>query len=820
MVTAREVQEFLSERPDLEPAVAAILEPDAPWSFDDVDVDSGEFGELVSRGIVEDVEDGYRVVNADAVSRGLDGTIEDSSAESGWTDRITLPEVNRVEFAALAGALLLVVLLRMTSFPTVFRGDAIVLSSNDPYYYRYWLEQLLTDPETTFTPLPASVRSGEPLMIAVLWSVITTLGGTVEVAGAVLAWYPVVSAIATAILVYAIAVLVTNDRRIGIASVLMLAVLPGHAFRTSVGFADHHAFDYPFLIATLLGIVLVATWNHSNVNHSWRAIAGTVAITFGVSGQVLAWSAGPLLIVPVGLVVAILALVSVSDGRSPIQIVGPIVLASVLAAGITWFVHTTYAWHTTLVASSPILLAIGCVGILFVNELWYRLDLPVNALAAVEVVGALMGAYVFRILRPELWTRMQTEVTERLLAPRDIAEFQSLFGDSVGWLLLFGFLLFLALPYMVWGTNQAGQDARWLAPVVYGWYFLILAGISIRFAGQLSPLVAIFAGFGFVHLAEWIDVARRPTPLSGDRVDEFQLPDRRQAFTLVGLFLLVTGLSIVQVPVKTSQISSSNNGYEAAAWMADYSDEHDMKYPENYVFSQWGHNRMYNYFVSGESRSYGFAQSNYEPFVVGTNASQWYERLRGRVGFVVTTNDVVTNESTIGTRLHSHNGSRSESAPGLAHYRLVHVEEEGAYKVFTLVEGAVISGEAEPNSRVTLQTTVELDSYSFEYARQVTADDNGTYSIRVAYPGTYEFGDTSVTVPDNAVQNGTTVRIERKWKTNTSTAASRSLKPSIDGTSLLKQCTVDKFAVERSLSIQTGDRVDVSIFGLLSHLIR
>lgn len=106
---------------------------------------------------------------------------------------------------------------------------------------------------------------------------------------------------------------------------------------------------------------------------------------------------------------------------------------------------------------------------------------------------------------------------------------------------------------------------------MYGWYFLFLAAIQVRFAGQLSLMIAIFAGIGLVHLAAWIDVARQPAHLSGISVDHLTVPDRRQVFTPVGLFLLVAGLSIVQVPIKASQVTGPNEPYDAAAWMAEYS---------------------------------------------------------------------------------------------------------------------------------------------------------------------------------------------------------------------------------------------------------
>ncbi|WP_323677108.1 hypothetical protein [Halorubellus sp. PRR65] len=768
MVSAREVRDLLDDRPDLESALEAALAAEPPWTFDDVDVDSGVFGELVSRDVVVEGDAGYRLADPEAVRRALNDDLDDAAGRAtGFDPEIPRFDVGRLELAAVVGALALVLVLRLTSVPLVFQGDAVVLSSNDPYYYRYWLEQLLSDPETTLSSLPGTVSKGEPLMLAALWFVTVALGGTAVTAGTVLAWFPVVSAVLSAALVYAIAVVVTDDRRIGVASVVMLAVLPSHAFRTSVGFADHHAFDYPWLALTLLGTVLIANWARSEGATDVGVIGGIASIGVGVAGQTLAWEAGPLLIAPLGVAIAAMSVTAVNRNESVLTSVGPIVAGVGLAAALAWFGHSTYSWHTTLVASAPLMLTLSGGGVLVVGELWYRLDLPTAGLVVVELVGVAAGTFAFQSLRPEMWSRLTSSVTERLLARRNIAEVQSLFSDSAGWLLLFGFLLLLALPYVVWASYRLLDDDRWTPVAVYAWYLLVLAAIQVRFAGQLSLLVAVFAGFGFIHLAAWIDVARPPAPLSGGVVQRLTVPDRRQALTLVGLFVLISGLSIVQVPVKTSQTTAPNQGYDAAAWVAEYSDAHDMQYPENYVFSQWAHNRMYNYFVSGESRSYGFARSNYADFVTSTNETKWYERIQDRVGFIVTSTDVIANGSTLGTRLHRHNGSRAASTAGLAHYRLLHAEDGGAYKVFTLVEGAEIRGETEPNSSVTVRTTVTLESYSFEYVRETTTDANGSYSVRVPYPGTYRVAGESVRVPEDAVRNGTQVRPNHENATTT-----------------------------------------------------
>ena len=85
-----EVGRLLEERPDLEPAIEAALAADeahGTWTFDDLDTDSGSFGELVSQGVVEKADGEYRVADPAATRAALDGeTATDGGAVAGLSD--------------------------------------------------------------------------------------------------------------------------------------------------------------------------------------------------------------------------------------------------------------------------------------------------------------------------------------------------------------------------------------------------------------------------------------------------------------------------------------------------------------------------------------------------------------------------------------------------------------------------------------------------------------------------------------------------------------------------------------------------------------
>jgi len=769
--------ETLEDRPELESAVREILPVDDEqdgWTFDDVPVDSGRFGELVSAGIVEKDDDQYRLADPEALRAVLDG---DAAADAVGADRDGESVLEGVDIdvdtraaALLTGALAIVVLARAYVVGTIYRGGDIVLSGNDPYYYRYHIEQVAAEASHAadvgaLSVLPEGLTKGEPLMVATLWWVASLFGGSEVAIGHVLAWYPVVSALVSAVLLYLLALRVTNDRRVGLASVLFLAFIPGHAFRTSLGFADHHAFDYPWLglTALSLAVILTAARDRDALREPLPWL-GAGALGIGVAGQVLAWEAGPLLLLPIGLAVAGQTLLDVDAGRSPLATTGPVLAGVGLGAALTGLVHLAADWQTTLVAAAPALLAGGIVAAVAAGEALRRAGGTARQLAAVDVVAGVVGLLVLRFGLPAQWASFSGRF-DTLLRSGGVAETYGLFStDAFGFLFLLGLTLLLALPAMGWGLKLARDGHRgWLVVSCYGWLLFGLAVLQVRFVGELAVFLSLFAGYTFVWVAAWVDIARPVTDGATERL-AVRVPDARTVGSLVVLFLLFGSLGIVQVPVKTSQVTISDGAYGAASTVADDAAERQLDYPENYVLSRWGRNRMYNYFASGESESYGYAEVNYAPFLSSGSPRDAYNGvIDGDVGYVVTRTATVDAQSTMYSRLHEAYGSRRGNVSGLRHYQTIFVSESGRHKAFAVVPGATIRGTAAPNATVTVATTRTVSGTSFEYVRQTEANATGTFAVAVANPGTYtvttasEGERGSVDVSQTAVYEGASV---------------------------------------------------------------
>jgi dolichyl-diphosphooligosaccharide--protein glycosyltransferase len=762
----RDVRVLLDERPDLEDALREVRSVDADretWSFEDVPVDSGAFGELVGEGVVESVGDDYRVADPDAVDRALAGDVAEPSADDEGFD-LSLPAVDRNAALALVGLVALTVVFRASTYPSVFR-DRVVFSGNDPYFYVFFVEQSLAG---GWSPgeLPGGLADGEPLTFLVM-----VLAG--ELAGglgdhrAVLAWLPVVAAVATMLALYGFACEVSGDRRVALASVFVLATLPIHVLRSSLGFVDHHAVDYFWLVLAAWG--LVATLEVGSLAVDRRTVRAVALLAVGVAGSVLAWWAATLLLFPVAIAVVAAGAMAVRDDE---RFLAPGVATAVgLGAGtaVVVLAHVAGGWQKPVVVGVPVAATVGVVGVVGATHCWRRAGWPAWGVPAAGVVGVGAAAAVLSVAAPEAWGRVASQVA-RLFAAREIVEMQSLFGAStMGWLVLFGLLLLVAIPAMLWGAYRASRgDRRWLVASSYAWFLLALATVQSRYAGEFSPFAALFGGFGLLVLAERVDAAGRPVPLGGD-ARGLSIPDRDVAFRLAFVVLLVCGLSAVLAPISANNVAIPEEQYETAAFVDGHAAEADYEYPRSYVFSPWSWNRMYNYHVSGNARSYAYAQNLYRPFTQMQSPEAAYQMIRaGRAGDAYLVTEPVPGEpdipaASMQSRLHDRLGSRGDGVEGLAHYRALYVSSSGDYKAFRVVPGATIRGDAEPGTTVTVRTDVEVSGHTFTYERRTTAGADGRFRVTVSYPGEYELegaaGD-SVTVEESIIGNGGNVTVD------------------------------------------------------------
>ncbi|GAB3691586.1 hypothetical protein GCM10028857_29130 [Salinarchaeum chitinilyticum] len=827
---AEATRSFLEDHPDAESNLEDLVAIDerGPWTFDDAPLDSGRFGEMVSRDIARKTDDGdYRLADRDATltviesEAGTDTVAPDTAStdesalgsNTSTADRelLTLPSIDGRAALGLVAALAVVAAARLVGYASVFRNGDVVSPGNDPYYYRYWQRHLLAESNG---PLDASVLSKisggaeiRPLTHATNWWITELLGGSSGTADAVAAWLPIVLTLLLAIAVYRLATLLTGDVRIGLASVLLLGVAPVHAVYTSAGFLEHRAHQYFWLGVLTLALTWLAvdlhrrlrgpaasaersssgTPNdrataaaeneatgyanlgddaavsramsaHVRARRSW-AVAAILAVA--VAASVHAWGGSSLVFFPVATYVALRAAADANAGLSPARTLAPTVGGLGGGAVLAAAAHLRWGWHDAFVAFTPALVVLGGVTVIGLAELWRRFDLPIPGLIGAEALVAVGGAFGYRSLRPDdvdrirermdaLFFRESATETASLFAPEQAFVFGPLTQLGLGF-----FLAVIPLGLATWIVVRR-YEPGWLVPVCFTWWFLVFAAIQVRFAGQLAIFVALFGAIALVYLLSAIDLVRRPTPFDGaERSPDgasIELPEQKMAIGYtVGILCLVLVFNLIFVPGLIGELTYDDGQYGASQAIEQYDERLDHEYPGNFVLSQWGHNRMYNFFVNGEASSYAYAQNNYESFLSASDPDTQYDQLRNRVGYVVL-EDQDSAEGTVHHTLYEEYGAGDQPT---AHYQLIYAEHDT--RAFAVVEGATIQTNAAANATITASTNVTVDDAAFTYERTATANATGIATLRVAYPGEYTVGNETVTVSQSDVHEGRTV---------------------------------------------------------------
>jgi len=843
-----EAAAYVSERADGAETVRHLLDVDAgreAWTFDDLDLDSGTFGEVVSRGLVEEVDDGYAVADRTALAAAIDADDavtdapadhegDDAALDARSLDRLsldrfsTLASLDRATVGGLVAVLAVVVLFRALTYGAVFRDWGVVLLGNDPYAYWHWTDVLLSeygrfDP-TALGSLPAQIAGDDVTLFLTLWAFLSVAPGALD---ALLAWYPVLAAVGTGLAVYAMTTQLTPDKRVGLAAVVMLAITPVHAYRTTVGFADHHAFDYLMLAVVLAGLAAlsrdrVRRLDLDGVGDDWRARTAAalgdrralaVAALFGVAlfAQVFAWRGSPILVAPLALYVTALAFADLRSDVAPLARNRYLLVGLAVATAIAPVAYFGVGLGSSFRALLPGALLLGALAVFATGEVVHRLDLSptvaaVSSASAMALVGAVLwfGTSLFDRLveRGGSWV---TGALGRQTAGTDPL-FSTQLGNVLGPLLVFGVVLVIAVPVVAWLTAGAlrGERVEWLAPAVYFWYLLGWTTVFVRFGGSLAVAAAPFAGYAFVFLPAKIEAVRRPVvsydslpagprgldDLSGSAaarsdgggsaasrdgptprrsgaapaarddsaVPDLRFPSRGTAAWILAFFLVVGSFSFVQIPIKGSQLAVGEGVTDTARWIDGHTEANGVDSPDNYVLSTWDKNRVYNRFVSGDSASYTYAEDNYGAFATSTRPLAWYERLvRDDVGYVVLTrNNMGFAADTMYARLFRHYGSQHGDVNGVGTYRAVYTAPGGNRRVFTPVQGTILTGTAQPNTRVTVETDVDVVHDTVTYRRTTRSTRNGHFAVRVPQTGTYEShsGTPAVTVSEHDIHAG------------------------------------------------------------------
>lgn len=767
---------FLDDYPEHEETLEQLRaheEEQESWAFEDTDLDSGTFGELVSRPFVEDAPDGnYRFADQQAVAAVLHGTEEDTST----TDRqlnidIALPAVDHRALAGLVGTLAVLVAARSLFFGQVFVNGRVISPANDSYYFRYWQGELLARSSGPFDfgmlSAIGELTRIRPMSHALNWWLADLFGAPDLVA----AFAPVLASVILGLAVYGLTNTLTGDPRIALAAVLTLALTPVHVTYTALGFLDHGPYQYLWIGLIVYALAWLAVdvqkrheggsdnpaWEHVQTPRAW-AVAGLLALGTGAIAHT--WGGSPLSFVPIGVYFAGKVVTDTQAEVDPLVGNFPALTGVVVGSLFALGAHLRWGWHESIAATVPVAVAGGVVALAVLGHLWLRVDLPAVGLLGAEGVLGVVGVLLFRQLRPEDVARLR-ERSDAFFNRETATETASLFSldqaiilgplGQLGLGFYFALVPLLVLTYYLVRRYEPG----WLAAVAFAWYYLAIATFQVRFAAKFAVLCAVFAGVGLVYLLSAVDLARPVTLFDREPPDSpsLALPETPTVGAyLVGAVGLVFLLNLIFVPSLLSQIQYTDGQIGAMESVDERVEGLNQSYPDNFVLSEWGDNRMYNHFVNGESRSYGYAQAQYKPFISDSDPDSYFSNFNNRVGYVVLT-DIDAPEGTIQDTLYADFGAGNDS---VAHYQLIYAEN--GVRAFAVVAGAVIQTQANPGTNVTVTRTIKTAGEQFEYQRTATANNNGIANIRVAYPGEYTVGGQTVSVNETQVNSGATVQ--------------------------------------------------------------
>lgn len=794
------IEEFLDEKPSVEEKLGEVLAVDRhqdTWTFDDIPLNAGEFGEVVSRGIVEKHDGEYRVADPDAVERVLTGEPASSLHVDLGVDRVLSrgrwrPSIDIRTTVGLVVTLGFLLAMRILNYPNVFREERVISPANDPYFYRYWTDQLLeisANPWSleVFANLPGGAARRRPFTHAANWWITAILGGDQWAADMTAAWLPVVATLVLGIVLYWTAVTLTRDVRVGLASIFLLALVPVHAVYSGLGFLEHRLHQYLWLGVTIMAMTWLAvdlrrrSEEHQSrdvvVGHllspwSWVAAGG---IGVGLAITMHAWGGSILMCVPVAVYLGLKVVLDVREGISPALANVPVVVGVGIGTAISAHWHFRCGWHEAFVVYVPLMVIAGAIGVIALGELWRWGGWHLGGLLAIQPVLAGTGVWLFRREYPAVYGRLRDR-SEDLFFREGATETGSLFGADMGGTLFgpiaqIGLDFFIALAMLAWASLVVWRryDPGWLVLIVYTGVWLVFAGIQVRFAAQLSVPLSILGGFGLVWLLAWMDLIRPPRPFreddDGRPMRESQesepaiaLPQERAVIGYLALaLLLVCGFSLMFVPVLATDVIYGEDETAAITAIEEHVETVDRE--TQFVLSEWGANRMYNYFVHGDAASYGYAQSNYGSFVEADDPDGWFDMFDGRVGYVVVSESGgTTADESVQAQLHENVALEKGGVPDLAHYRLLQASDD--VTTYAVVPGATIyvNGSTEFD---TAKTTVEIDGETASYERSFEPVDNRSVATTVAYPGEYEIGEEVITVTEADVVNGSTIEVDR-----------------------------------------------------------
>jgi dolichyl-diphosphooligosaccharide--protein glycosyltransferase len=779
--------------------VLAVDDAESMWTFDDVELDSGTFGEIVDRGFVEKVDGEYRVTDREAVRAALEGEALKEIDKSDSGSRLEL-EINWPALAGLVVAVAVIALARTFHYKSVLVQGRVISPGNDPYFFRYWQDRLIEESSGPWDfgvlvnpPWDDGSFNQRPLTHATNWWVTELLGGDQWAADLVVAFLPLVFTILLAVVIYYLALLLTRDYRVGVASVVTLALAPIHAVYTGIGLLHHRYNQYLWfglLLVTLgwLGVDIVrrrdrvgtatAISEHLRDRKTWLVALG-FALAFAAWTH--SWGGSLELFVGLGAFVALRVCMDLRDGVSPGLVNLPLVLGFGVGSALAMALHLTLGWHGLPAPAMAVVTFLRVVGVVGLGEVWSRQGWSARSLLLVQPIVALGGLVGALLVVGEMGAVVDTVLGSiGVNAGPDQVSSQStsLYSAEAGFFLRpvvqIGIVFYIGLAMLVWCIKYVyrGYNPAWLLLCVITSHYLIVSGIQMRFAGRLVIVMSVFCGSGIVYLLSIVDLAREPVLFGendskwgqGNQGVQNKLTESafniRRGGLILFMILLVFSANLIFLPTHMEDATHDRTHVVAAMEISGHAHSLDREYPENHVFAPWGKYRMYNYFVSGEAESESIGRYHYPKIYSWANPSAPFKYTDNRpTGYIVVTESPVpTTENSIYQNLFIKERSVIDDHTS-GQYRLIHISNNGNLFVYAIVPGAEVLILGNQEQSISIEKEIAVSNNSYTYNRTVPLGADGRAILRIPYSGQYQVGGSVVNVTDTQIETGGRVRV-------------------------------------------------------------
>jgi dolichyl-diphosphooligosaccharide--protein glycosyltransferase len=714
------------------------------------------------------------------------------------------------------GALALAIRSRSFGFVFTGAGEVILRSDDSQYHARRALFSLVNFPAVLtrdpYLNFPDGARvPWPPLWDFTLAAVARLTGGGADGLERVLAWAAAVVASLAVLPVYGAARAVA-PRGVALGAAALFAVLPVSVMYSSVGNADHHA-AIAFEAAALLACSSLALRREMRGMRLGVVHAGLVAAR---TALLLTWQ-GSLLYLAVGegALVGVAALAGRRDSLVPYG-VGALATAALVAPVVASSgLPTSDAYSGTELSRLHVLLLLCAAAVAFGLAMWERrrpaagwlvralrlgsLAAPVSGLVLVlSGGGSSLGEGLGYLGKEEPWIARNFENVP-IFAGGSPALAHSLFA-------YLAYLIPLGPLALLWRARERRVREPAVLLAVWATAFGLLALSNARFGNDFSPAAAVsFAlvlaeaghligrrGFGRRWLSALVAVALGlallfPT-LSRLAAGTPQVVRSLRGSQTQHYGMATIHRDLYRFAEKVREATPATAGFLDPATEPDYGI---LCFPSlGYILIRVGERPVT---ATGFGPYLGGQSVDATLRFYGLESEQKAYTLARRLGvrYVVTSQEGRPRESMLLHRLHVADGAGPEGETALEHFRLV---TEGPawgiplgfltgvvrrpsiapYKLFEVVEGAVLEYRGDPGVEVTAQLKIRTPTgRRFVYRASTAADREGMARLRVPYatlttaptrpagPYTLRIGGTShrVRVSDAQVRQGAVIAI-------------------------------------------------------------